>query len=472
MTSPLDPLDTFDAVLARTRRAAPAFAATSREQRERVLFAMGAELDAHRDELIELAREETHYSAEILAGELTRTTDQFRFFGEVLADGSYLERATDADQGSVDVHRVLVPLGIVGVFGSSNFPFAYGVAGGDSASALASGCAVIVKEHPSHPETCQAVLAHLKAALVSTGFDPETVNMVSGFEAGVALVAAPDIKAVGFTGSTTGGRALYDLAVSRPSPIPFYGELGSLNPVVVSPAAAHERAADLGVLLAGSMLQRAGQMCTKPGVILISEGSDGDEVVRAMADRVDAESSVPLLNSTVRHQYIVGTQLMSTLPGVTLRGGALSEGGEDSDPVRAALFEATTSEFSGAESLTEVFGPTSIVLRYRDSDDARALLAKLEPALVGGVHAADEDPHAVDLMQALLPGVGRIVWNGATTGLAVGWATHHGGSYPASTSLHSSVGASAIRRWLRPVSYQGVPDQFLPAELAPAGAVR
>jgi NADP-dependent aldehyde dehydrogenase len=220
------------------------------------------------------------------------------------------------------------------------------------------------------------------------------------------------------------------------------------------------------------MLQRAGQMCTKPGVILISEGSDGDEVVRAMADRVDAESSVPLLNSAVRHQYVAGTQSMSTLPGVTLRGGALSEGGEDSDPVRPALFEATTSEFSGAESLTEVFGPTSIVLRYRDSDDARALLAKLEPALVGGVHAADEDPHAADLMQALLPGVGRIVWNGATTGLAVGWATHHGGSYPASTSLHSSVGASAIRRWLRPVSYQGVPDQFLPAELAPAGAVR
>jgi NADP-dependent aldehyde dehydrogenase len=459
----------FEDALVGTLRAAPAFAATSRDERARALVAMAARLDAHRDELVDLARVETHYSVEVLTGELQRTTDQLRFFGDVLEDGAYLERATDTDRGPADVHRLLVPLGLVAVFGSSNFPFAYGVAGGDSASALAAGCVVLVKEHPSHPLTCRAVLALLKEGLVECGLDADTINMVGGFDAGAALVTAPAVHAVGFTGSTAGGRALYDLAANRPSPIPFYGELGSLNPVVVTAAAAVERATAIGELLADSVLQRAGQMCTKPGVILVAEGGAGDEIVRTMDARFEVQEAVQLLNPTVRDQFVAGTRSLAADAAVRLVGGSLAPDSA-AGAVRPALFEATSGEFEGVASLSEVFGPTSIVLRYRDASDARALLAELEPALVGGVHAATgDDPDAAELVQAILPGVGRVVWNAPTTGLAVGWATHHGGGYPASTSAHSSVGASAIRRWLRPVSYQGVPERFLPADLGAEG---
>jgi NADP-dependent aldehyde dehydrogenase len=468
-----DPSASFEDTLARTIRAAPRFAATTRQERAMLLAVMANELDDHRDELVTLGQAETHYSAEVLVAEVQRTTDQLRFFGEVILDGAYLERATHTDDPSVDVHRMLVPLGAVAVFGSSNFPFAYGVAGGDSASALAAGCAVVAKEHPSHPLTCRAVLALLRTALEKVGMDVDTVTLVSGLDAGIALVNAPGIRAVGFTGSTAGGRALYDLAANRPSPIPFYGELGSFNPVVVSAAAADERAEEIGALLADSLLRRAGQMCTKPGVILVPRGEAGDELVRTMATRIGDEPAVRLLNETVREQYAAGTQALSDIPGVTVSRGLpprhRSGDSTAEDLVQPALFEASADAFSGVADLREIFGPTSIVLRTTDPAGASRVLGVLEPALVGGLHvSSSEDPDAGALLQALLPVVGRVVANGPTTGLSVGWATHHGGGYPAATSVHSSVGASAIRRWLRPVSYQGVPESLLPEDLRDA----
>lgn len=450
----------FEDVLLRSRRAARASGATGRDTRARALVTIAAALDAHRDELVAVAQEETRLGVDVLVGELTRTTDQLRFFADVLDDGAYLERATDDE-----VHRLLVPLGVVAVFGSSNFPFAYGVAGGDSASALAAGCSVVVKEHPSHPLTCRALLAQVRSGLVAAGLDVDTVSMVSGFEAGAALVGAPEVRAVGFTGSTSGGRALHDIAVNRPSPIPFYGELGSLNPVVVTTAAVEERADALGALLAASVLQRAGQMCTKPGVILVPRGSAGDAMLVAMTAPFDEHAPIRLLNATVHDQFVAATRSTAADPAVRVIGGEVATG--NAEEVRPVLFEAGSAEFPGVAALTEVFGPTSIVLRYRDAADARAELSLLEPALVGAVHAATgvDDAEGASFLEAILPGVGRIVWNGPTTGLAVGWATHHGGGYPASTSAHSSVGASAIRRWLRPVAYQGVPDRLLPDDL-------
>jgi NADP-dependent aldehyde dehydrogenase len=438
--APAPALESVEGTLRRARGAAPAFAAASRRDRAAALLATADALDAERDALVDLARHETHYGTAILEGELERTTQQLRFFGEVILDGAYLERATDG--GAVDVHRVLVPLGIVAVFGSSNFPFAYGVAGGDTASALAAGCAVVVKEHPSHPRTCSAVLAILRAALVTARFDADVVTMVRGFDAGVELVTATDVRAVGFTGSTRGGRALHDLAASRPAPIPFYGELGSLNPVVVTALAAQERAGELGALLASSALQRAGQMCTKPGVILVAEGDAGDAIAQVMVDEFDSSAPVRLLNEAVREQFVAGTGALAALSGVVVRGGALSEGGGKSDPVRPVLFEVSAAEFGDVE-LDEVFGPTSLILRYSDVTEASAEA----------------------FARVLSSSVGRLVWNGPTTGLTVGWATHHGGGYPSSTSIHSSVGATAIRRWLRPLSYQGVPEALLPDDL-------
>ena len=254
--------------------------------------------------------------------------------------------------------------------------------------------------------------------------------------------------------------------VDWPVPIPFYGELGSLNPAVVTGGAAHERAMGVGTLVANSVLKRAGQMCTKRGVVLVSESTGGDGVVLAMALTISSHPLAELVNDTVRDQFIAGSRTLASLPGVVVRAGHLSSNGLAHEPVHSRLLEAPAPNFVDGAPLTEIFGPISLVLRYGSIDEVGRLLHSLQPALIGGIHAAlHDDADARQLVREMTPGSGRLVWNGPTTGLAVGWATHHGGGYPASTSAHSSVGPTAIRRWLRPVSFRGVPDKFLPEDL-------
>jgi len=427
-----------------------------------MLEAMADELDAATDPLVEVADAETHLGATTLRAEIQRTAGQLRFFVEVLRDGAYLELATDSDRGPETQHRMLVPLGVAAVFGSSNFPFAYGVAGGDTASALAAGCAVVVKEHPSHPLTCRAVLAALRAALRAVELPEDVVSLVRGFEAGASLVTSSAVRAVGFTGSVRGGRALHDLCVTRPDPIPFYGELGSLNPVVVTPGAARRRSRHIGELLAESMTRRGGQMCTQPGLMLVPQGPDGDALLEVVAELTDCAEAVTLLNETVRTQFGAGTRSMVELLGATVRAGVMPG---DNAAVRPVLLEANAAVAAGM-ALEEVFGPVSLVLRYHDVAEAVEVIRALDAALVAGVHAETDEAATVGaLLAGLTPIVGRLVWGAPTTGLAIGWATHHGGSYPASTSPHTSVGATAIRRWLRPIGFQGFPEQLLPAEL-------
>ncbi|MHB1064989.1 MAG: aldehyde dehydrogenase family protein [Georgenia sp.] len=468
-TLPDDDATTVAEVVAAARTATGVLAATSRDERARMLEAMAEELDAASEPLVDLADAETHLGADMLRAEVGRTTGQLRFFADVLRDGAYLELATDTDRGPETQHRMLLPLGVAAVFGSSNFPFAYGVAGGDTASALAAGCAVVVKEHPSHPLTCRAVLDALRTALRRLGLPEAVVSLVRGFEAGALLVTAPAVRAVGFTGSVRGGRALHDLCVNRADPIPFYGELGSLNPVVVTTGAAGRRAQQVGDLLADSMTRRGGQMCTQPGLILLPTGPEGDAVLDVIAAAVDTADAVTLLNDAVRGQFGEGTLALAGLPGAVVRAGALP--GQDA-AVWPLLVETSASAASGA-GLEEVFGPVSLVLRYRDVAEVVEVIASLKAALVAGVHAEPDEADAVAaLVAGLTPLVGRLVWGAPTTGLAVGWATHHGGSYPASTSTHTSVGATAIRRWLRPISFQGFPEELLPAELRSGDAPR
>ncbi|QNE34185.1 aldehyde dehydrogenase family protein [Leifsonia shinshuensis] len=431
---------------------------TSREERAAWLDALAAALEDDRAGLVALAAEETHLSQARLDGEVTRTAAQLRFFAGVAREGGYLEATLDSPDPSLipprpDLRRMLRPLGPVAVYTSSNFPFAFSVLGNDTASALAAGCPVIVKAHPGHPQLSRRT-AELALSVLPAGW----FALVEGMTAGVALVQHPAVRAAGFTGSERGGRALFDLAASRPDPIPFYGELGSVNPVVVTRAAARERAAGIGAGLVGSFTRDAGQYCTKPGLVFVPAGEGVDDAVR------DALGSAPAsrqLTDGMSAAYASAVELFGTDEEVTVLLGT-SEPGTSTPAVAlvgAADFLAARDAF-----LEEHFGPITVLVSYRE-DELPALLATLRPSLTATIHrGTGEDVTA--LATWLAPIAGRLLFDGWPTGVAIGWAQHHGGSWPATTaSIHTSVGATAIRRWLTPIAYQDAPQEVLPPEL-------
>ncbi|WP_348787818.1 aldehyde dehydrogenase (NADP(+)) [Leifsonia sp. NPDC080035] len=438
--------------------AAAARIPTTREERADWLEALATALEADRDELVRIAGEETHLSPARLDGEVTRTAAQLRFFAGVAREGGYLEAVVESPDPTLvpprpDLRRMLRPLGPVAVYAASNFPFAFSVLGNDTASALAAGCPVIVKAHPGHPELSRRTAALATAVLPAGWF-----ALVEGMEAGVALVQHPLVRAAGFTGSERGGRALFDLAAARPDPIPFYGELGSINPVLVTRAAAGERAEAIGAGLVGSFTRDAGQYCTKPGLVFVPERGGVEDAVRAGLD--GAPSSVQLTPG-MSDAFAQGVAAFAARPGVEVLRGAAAEG--ESAPavvlVPAAAYLAEPDAF-----LAECFGPVTVLVRYGD-DDLPRLLNALEPSLTATIHrAADED--VTDSAAALAAVAGRLLFDGWPTGVAIGWAQHHGGAWPATTaSVHTSVGATAIRRWLTPIAYQDAPQHVLPPEL-------
>lgn len=451
------------AICARAAEAFPALRDLGREERARLLEAAAAELEAAGAELIAAADAETALGEGRLSGELARTCFQFRFFAEVIRDGGYLEVAIDhADPAAApaprpELRRMMVPIGPVAVFGAANFPLAFSVPGGDTASALAAGCPVVVKAHPAHPETSELAAAALRRVLPE-----DTLTLVHGLDAGAALVRDPRIRAVGFTGSERGGRALFDLAVSRPDPIPFYGELGSVNPLVVTPAAARERGKEIGAGAADSLTLGAGQFCTKPGLIFVPRGGHGEEVVTALVRRAkEITPGVPLTDA-IRDAYLAGSRRARN-QAETLYAGEAEGRACGTTLVRVGAQEV----IDGKAPLEEVFGPFAVVVDYADEEELLAALTALSPALVAAVHAEEaETGLAARLLELLTERVGRIVWNGYPTGVAVAWAMTHGGPYPATTAPgHTSVGAASIRRWLRPVTYQSVPQSLLPISL-------
>lgn len=456
------------AVAARARAAAPWLRDLEGCGRAALLRHLADAVEARTTELADIADVETGLGTTRLHGEVGRTVWQLRFLAGVVDDAAYLELTVDhAADGPLgpqpDVRRMLVPLGPIAVFGASNFPFAFSTIGGDSASALGVGCPVVFKAHPGHPRTTAAVDEIVRAEIAAAGGPDGVFTTIYGVESGTALVDAPDITGVGFTGSLAGGRALFDRATQRPVPIPFYGELGSVNPLIVTTAAAQERADEIGEGIAGSVLLGAGQFCTKPGVLLVPAGPDGDKLVATLADAVARSESGPLLTDRIATRFTEQSTSTCADPAITVLAQATS------GRTRGLLVETSPAAIldDGAGVLEEHFGPFAVVIRYANHHERDSVLDALPPALTGTVQASDaNDPELGELVKRFTDRSGRVIVNGYPTGVAVIWSMHHGGPYPAATAPgETSVGAASLRRWLRPVTFQNTPASALPVEL-------
>jgi NADP-dependent aldehyde dehydrogenase len=448
--------------------ATPALAEAGLAGRAALLRAMADEIEKDGDAIVAAADQETALGEGRLRGELARSAFQFRLFAEVLADGGYLELTIDhADPRAVpiprpDLRRMLVPVGPVAVFAASNFPLAFSVPGGDTASAIAAGCPVVIKAHEGHPHTSELCAAALRRAAVGLGLPATVVGLLHGRQAGLDLVNHPLIQAVGFTGSLGGGRFLFDLANQRPQPIPFYAEMGSINPLVVTPDAAAQRAETIAAGLANSFTLGVGQFCTKPGLAFVPAGPDGQRLVAALAAAAEPIPGGPMLTPSIRNGFLHGATERAALPGVTV---AVSADGQVAPQVLVTSVANLTDLL-----LEECFGPLLVVAEYGTETELLAALDGLPGALTGTVHHGDAEHDADSLAgrvaQRLGEHVGRVLFNGYPTGVAVTWAMQHGGPYPSSTfPAHTSVGTTAIRRFLRPVSYQDAPAGLLPSEL-------
>lgn len=449
-------------------RAAPAFEAGGRTLRVRLLRAIADQLESRRDQIVELGKRETALADARLNGELTRTVYQARLFADVVEEGGYLEatidHAGDTPMGpGPDLRRMLIPIGAVAVFGASNFPLAFSVPGGDTVSALAAGCPVIVKAHPSHPALSVLTFEALTAAAEDVDAPNGVLGIVFGQQAGAQLVAHPSIQAVGFTGSLAGGRALLDIINGRPDPIPFYGELSSLNPVVVTAGAAAARPQQIAEGLVASITGSAGQLCTKPGLIFVPNGADGDALVERAARIVSDAPSVTLLNRRISEAYHEISASMEALPSLTVvaKGGMSVGGGFDVTP---KLLQVQASDLKD-EELKECFGPVAVLARY-DENELSVALDALPASLTGTIHAERHETGTIQHLSRIFRAkAGRILFDGWPTGVLVSWAQQHGGPWPSTNTFHTSVGASAIRRFLRPVTWQDAPAEVLPEEL-------
>ncbi|WP_137990130.1 aldehyde dehydrogenase (NADP(+)) [Streptomyces vilmorinianum] len=445
-------------------------ALADRTARAALLRAAADLLDEAGEHVIEAADAETALGPVRLTGELARTTAQLRSFADVVDEGSFLDVRIDLPDPTAipprpDLRRWKIPLGVVAVYAASNFPLAFSVPGGDTASALAAGCPVVIKAHPDHPATSELCASLLRRAAAAVGLPEDVVVLVHGFDAGVELVRHPLVAAAGFTGSVRGGRALFDAAAARPVPIPFHGELGSLNPVVITGAAAEERAAEIGAGLAASMTMGQGQFCTKPGFVLAPTGEAGDRFVSAVTDAVSETEPGVMLDHRMRGSFVTGTQERAELPGVT---APVLPGSGGEHTVNAGFLTVDAAALLKGEHdalLEECFGPVTVVARYDSREEITGVLSRLPGNLTATLQMAEEDPDAAGLLAELTPLAGRVLVNGWPTGVAVAGAQHHGGPYPATTSTSTSVGATAIERWLRPVTYQSTPQHLLPPEL-------
>lgn len=466
----------LDRVLAKTVEAHRVWAGYSFEQRATVLAALADALDAHSDALVEIADLETALGEVRLSGEVSRTSLQLRLFADVLRDGGFSEVVlSPAGDGPTapDVRRYLRPIGPVGVFSASNFPFAFSVAGGDTASALAAGCAVVVKAHSGHPHTSLRTYEVVRDTLAGLGAPEGVIGLAMGRDAGTRLVQHRAVKAIGFTGSRQGGRALFDLAMGRPDPIPFFGELGSVNPVVVLPEAARRRAAEIATGYVASMTLGAGQFCTNPGILFVPQGSDLlSEIERALGD----PPPVAMLTERMASAYIERNDHLDAQPGLNKLGPAAARTPADGFRVRANLRHLDVGTFSDnlSDLVEECFGPAGLIVTYTNVDEVLAVLPEIGGNLTASIHAADADyADAMRLRDTLISLVGRLVFNGWPTGVRVCWAMNHGGPWPASTqAAHTSVGATAISRWLVPVALQDCPDVLLPPTLQNANPLR
>ena len=468
---------TREDVRAAVAAAAAAFRSGALEDPDRravLLRGAAARLRATGDEIVAVCERETGLPEARLRGELERTAGQLEAFAAIVERGDHVEAIIDRPDPDAkpiprpDVRRMLVPIGPVAVFGASNFPLAFSVAGGDTASALAAGCPVVVKGHPSHPGTSELVAGELHAAVADAGLPDGVFALLQagGIEVGEALVDEPAIAAVGFTGSYAAGRALLERATARPNPIPVFAEMGSVNPVVVTEAALRARAAAIAEGLTASVATFGGQLCTKPGVVFVPAGEAGDAFVADVAARLEATEPQVLLNERLRDGLAAGVEeLASQAARITEDRGAGEEPGFRFAP---AAFRARAGDLRDEPGLLEErFGPVALFLAYASREELLDALEAVGGQLTASVHAeAGEEELLRALVAALEARAGRLIFDGFPTGVAVTHAMHHGGPFPATTApAHTSVGSTAIARFLRPVAFQNAPAAVLPPEL-------
>ncbi len=445
---------------------------STREDRAKFLNAIADEIEARADAITAIGTSETGLPEGRLQGERGRTTGQLRLFAEHILKGDYLDRRYDPAQPDrkpaprPDLRMIERPIGPVAVFGASNFPLAFSTAGGDTAAALAAGCPVVVKGHSAHPGTGEIVAEAIAAAIKSCGVHPGVFSLIQGGkrDVGTALVTHPAIKAVGFTGSLGGGRALFDLCAQRPEPIPFFGELGSVNPMFMMPEAVKARGAELGKGWAGSLTMGAGQFCTNPGIAVVIDGPEADAFVAATDEALKGVGAQTMLTDGIATAYRDGADRVAGTTGVQ----AVLTTTCDLRNATPYLFETTGKTWLADEELgEEVFGPLGLVVRVSDVDEMVTVAKSLVGQLTCTVHLdAPDETAAAKLMPVLERKAGRLLANGFPTGVEVCDAMVHGGPYPASTNFgHTSVGTLSIRRFLRPVCYQNMPEALLPSDL-------
>ncbi len=449
---------------------------TSADVRARFLESIAQNILDIGDELVERCMTETGLPRARIEGERGRTVGQLRMFAAVVRSGDYLDARIDPAQPGrkplprVDLRLRNIAVGPVAVFGASNFPLAFSVAGGDTASALAAGCPVIVKAHSAHPGTSERVGRAIQQAVKAAGLPEGTFSLLfdSGRNIGQGLVADKRIKAVGFTGSRTGGTALMHIAANRPEPIPVYAEMSSINPVLLLPKALEERAEKIGQAFITSLGMGAGQFCTSPGLILAVDSQGLHRFIESSAQALSNSQAQTMLTPGIHKSYCQGVDAFKRHPKVSQIGegqaGGIHQG-------QAALFSVAGADFLNDEALhAEVFGSSSLVVRCDSHAQLQEIVASLEGQLTASVHLADGDR---ELVRQLLPTLelkaGRILVNGFGTGVEVGHAMVHGGPFPSTSDPRAtSVGSLAIARFLRPVSYQDLPQELLPEALQDA----
>jgi 2,5-dioxopentanoate dehydrogenase len=452
------------------------FRETSLDVRARLLEGIAEQLLVLGEPLIERACAETGLPRGRIEGERGRTVGQLRLFADVVRDGGWIDARIDPAQPSrtpmarADLRQRHIGIGPVAVFGASNFPLAFSVAGGDTASALAAGCPVVAKAHPAHLGTSELAGRAVQAAVAASGLPPGVFSLLldAGYEVGGALVADSRIKAVGFTGSRRGGLALVRIAAGRPEPIPVYAEMSSINPVFLLPAALASRGAAIGRGFAGSLTMGAGQFCTNPGMVFAVEGTGLNDFLSAAKEALSATPAATMLTPGIHSAYQEGVRKLETCPRLTevARGAEPRTGSFEG---QAVLFATDAQGFKSDPAVQEeVFGSSSVLVRCPDVATMRNLIEAMEGQLTATLQL--DDPNDLEAARTLMPvlerKVGRVLVNGWPTGVEVGHAMVHGGPYPStSDSRTTSVGSLAIQRFLRPVCYQDLPAALLPEAL-------
>jgi NADP-dependent aldehyde dehydrogenase len=427
------------------------------------------------DELIERANLETALPKDRLTGERGRTVNQLRMFADLIREGSWIDARIDRavpDRQPLpkpDIRRMLIPRGPVAIFGASNFPLAFSVAGGDTASALAAGCPVIVKAHPAHPATSELVANAIVQAVETTGMPAGLFSLLHGVnhEVGLELVKHPLTTAVGFTGSLRGGRALFDAATQRPEPIPVYAEMGSINPVFILPGALRERAETIAEGLRQSIVLGVGQFCTNPGLAVGLSHDDLTRFINKLTDLIVDTPTGTMLYPGILQAYEKGIKDISEIAGITKVQSNHTADLKRTE-ARAAMFTTDAKTFLQHRELSdEVFGPSTIIVSCESHEEMEKIASTLQGHLTATIHGTIEDLQKHQSLISILENkVGRLIFNGFPTGVEVCPSMHHGGPYPATTDAHfTSVGTAAIQRFVRPVCYQNFPQEGLPVEL-------